>query len=377
MKSSKDTKNPITRVVRRKLALIIPAHNEGLIIQSTILSAISAGQKKEDIFVVDDASADNTRKQSMHILGYKKVLTLGRSGKAKAIHKALKHFKIQENYQWVHIVDADSVFGKDYFKIYKKELKGTEHAAAVGFVQSLRGNWICKYRAFSYTYGQHIYRRIQSWFGMISVLPGPITSYRTNILSNLDFLTDSLTEDFDITLQIYRKKLGKIKYIPAAVNYTQDPQALGDFWDQTQRWYRGFFQGVVKYKIGTKAQKIDLSVGYQLFETALYMVQVWIVLPVILLLTHNLSYLWRVFLIDMLVLGFLGIYSSAVILRPSILIALPTFYFLRMVEFIIYLKTFTEVVILKRYKQSISIGWETATRRYSISQKALKDTIIG
>src|SRR5260221_11469454 len=38
------------RVYKRKLALLLPGHNEELIIAITIRSAIKAGQKKRDIF---------------------------------------------------------------------------------------------------------------------------------------------------------------------------------------------------------------------------------------------------------------------------------------------------------------------------------------
>ena len=362
---------------KKKLALLLPAYNEELLIQTTIKSALAAGQKIEDIYVVDDFSTDKTRKMALSLLGKRQVLSVEHSGKAGAVHKAIQHFNIVENYQWLHIADADSIFGVDYFKIYRKELKGKDFAAAVGFVQSLRGNWICRYRAFSYTYGQHIIRRFQSWFGMISVMPGPITSYRTEIIPKLDFLTDSLREDFDITLQIHRHKLGKIKFIPGAVNYTQDPQTLKDFWSQTQRWYRGFFQGVMKYKIGTKAQRIDISVGYQLIETLVYLLQVWVLLPVLLILSHSLQYLWAIILSDMIILGILGVYTSAVALRPSILVSLPTYYFLRWVELVIYVKTFIEVVIQKRFKTRVEKGWETTGRRYALTQKALSDTTIG
>lgn len=365
------------RPAKKKLALILPAHNEELIIQTTIRSAIAAGQKKEDIFVVDDASKDLTRVKAVELLGKRQVLSVEHSGKAGAIHKAIEHFKIIESYHWVHIADADSIFGFDYFRLYRNHLKGKEYAAAVGFVQSLRGNWICKYRAFSYTYGQHVIRRLQSWFGMISVMPGPITSYRTEILPELDFLTDSLTEDFDITVQIHRKKLGKIKFIPEAVNYTQDPQTLKDFWKQTQRWYRGFFQGVTKYKIGTKAQRIDVSIGYQLFETLLYILQVWIILPIIVILADRPELIPLIIAGDMILLAIMALYASAMIVRPSMLLGLPTFYILRNIELIIYVKTFFEVVVLKKFRSRVEIGWQTEGRRYELSEGALKDTTVG
>ncbi len=371
--SSSNSKRLPKRINRKKLALLLPGHNEELIIQDTIRSAIAAGQRKSDIFVVDDCSSDKTRRKAIALLGRKHVLTVERSGKALAVHQAIGHFKIIERYQWVHVADSDSVFGKDYFRIYRRNLRGKKYAAAVGFVQSLRGNWISKYRAFSYTYGQHLIRRTQSWLGMISVMPGPITAFRTDILSQLDFMGDSLTEDFDITLQIHRKKLGRIKFIPGAVNFTQDPQTLSDFCKQTARWQRGFFQGVTKYRIGTKRQIIDASISYQMLQLIFYLIELGCIVPYIIITTGHWMIIPFIMLGDFIVLCWLALFSAAAAKRVSILSALPYFYFLRWLELGIFLKAFVEVVVLKRFRTEVK-GWQTEGRRYALDAAALKDT---
>ncbi|MDB5165062.1 MAG: hypothetical protein JWL89_688 [Candidatus Saccharibacteria bacterium] len=362
------------RVYKKKLALLLPAHNEELIIQATILSAIAAGQPKDRIFVVDDNSSDKTRRKAMEILGHKQVLTVQRSGKALAVYKAIRRFKIVERYRWLHVADADSVFGSDYFRIYSPALKGKEYVAAVGFVQSLRGNWISKYRVFSYTYGQQILRRMQSKVGMISVFPGPVTSFRTDIIEKLDFSAESLTEDFDITLQFHRQKLGKIRYIPNAVNFTQDPQTLRDFCKQTARWHRGFFQGVRRHKIGRRAQPIDLYIGYQLTETVLYLAQIFILLPLLIFSTH--PHRWSIIPLFMLTEYFMiciiAIFTAAAAKRPISLSVVPVFYLMRMLELGIFTMAFFEVIVLRRFQQQ-TIGWQTENRRYSLDSNALQD----
>jgi cellulose synthase/poly-beta-1,6-N-acetylglucosamine synthase-like glycosyltransferase len=199
----------------------LPGHNEEIIIETTIASALAAGQSIDDIYVVDDASSDQTSKKALNLLPASQVLRVRRSGKAVAVQKAIKKFHLDKRYTWLHVADADSVFCPQYFDIYRSRLDPERFAAAVGFVQSMRGNWIARYRCFNYTYGQHIFRRIQGWFNMISVLPGPVTCFRTDILKQLEFNSGSLTEDFDLTLQIHRKKLGRIRFIPEAVNFTQ------------------------------------------------------------------------------------------------------------------------------------------------------------
>jgi len=360
------------RVVRKRLALLLPGHNEELIIATTIRSAIAAGQNKRDIFVVDDNSSDKTRKIAIELLGKQNVLTVERSGKAGAVLQATKHFDIENRYVWLHVADADSVFSPDYFKVYKSKLNAKKYAVAVGFVQSLRGNWISTYRALTYTYSQHVTRRIQGYLGMISVFPGPITCFRTDILSKLDFTSNSLTEDFDITLQVHRKKLGKIVFIPGAVNYTQDPQTFSDFCKQNLRWQRGFFQGVKKYRVGIRAQRIDASLGFQMAQTLIFLIQLVVLFPLVIITTHNWMIIPVAIAADIIMNGAIAIFSSFAAKRWNLLGALPYFYFLRWVEIGIYLVAFFEVMVLKRFQAEIK-GWGTEGRRYKLSVDALQD----
>lgn len=365
-------KSKRTSGAKKKLALLLPGHNEELIIASTIRSAVAAGQAKRDIFVVDDNSNDDTRKIAVELLGTQNVLTVERSGKALAVKKAIAKFDIVEKYKWLHIADADSIFSPNYFRIYRKKLDEKKYVIAVGFVQSLRGNWISTYRALSYTYSQHVSRRVQSYLGMISVFPGPITSFRTDILPELDFQAKTITEDFDITLQVHRKKLGKIVYIPQAINYTQDPQTLRDFCRQTQRWQRGFFQCVKKYRIGLRPQRIDLSLGFQMLQTVLFLAQVVIIWPIVLFGTHNWLAIPVALSADIILNGIIALGSSVVIKRWNLIGALPYFYFLRWLEIGIYLLAFVEIMILQRFKAETR-GWATEGRRYKLAADALRD----
>jgi cellulose synthase/poly-beta-1,6-N-acetylglucosamine synthase-like glycosyltransferase len=370
--SGRGAKATAKRNAKKKLALLLPGHNEELIIAVTIKSAIKAGQNKRDIYVVDDNSSDNTRNIAVALLGKDNVLSVERSGKAGAVLKAIAHFGIEERYTWLHVADADSIFSPDYFKVYKSKLDARRYAVAVGFVQSMRGNWISTYRALTYTYSQHVTRRIQSGLGMISVFPGPITCFRTDILSKLEFTGNSLTEDFDITLQVHRHKLGRIVFIPGAINYTQDPQTFDDFWKQNLRWQRGFWQGVKKYKIGLKRQLIDVSLGFQMLQTIAFFAQILVLIPLIIALTGNWLIIPVAIAADVILNGFIAIVASGVIKRWNLLGALPYFYFLRWVEISAFVVGFFEIFALGKFKSDIK-GWGTEGRRYKLSDEALQD----
>jgi poly-beta-1,6-N-acetyl-D-glucosamine synthase len=356
---------------RRRLALLLPGHNEELIIAATIHSAMNAGLSLKDIYVVDDDSSDRTREIALKHLPADHVLTVPRSGKAGAVIQAIHQFNIVERYTWIHIADADSIFCPGYFRIYRRHLDAKKYVAAVGFVQSMRGNWIATYRSFSYTYGQHIFRRLQSWLGVISVLPGPVTCFKTDIIKDLDFATESLTEDFDLTLQIHRKKLGRIRFVPEAVNFTQDPRTLKDFYNQTLRWQRGFFQGVRKYRIGLRPHKIDAGVGYQMGESVYYLLQLFIITPLLILTTHSLSLSGSILLADYMAIAVLAMFSAIVAHRPIIVSSLIYFYVLRALELFIFIQAFVEVIVLRRHR-IVAKGWQTEGRRFELNAKDME-----
>jgi cellulose synthase/poly-beta-1,6-N-acetylglucosamine synthase-like glycosyltransferase len=364
--------NGQTNKRRRRLALVLPGHNEELIMATTIRSAVSAGLNICDIYVVDDDSSDRTRQIALKLLSKKNVLTVARSGKARAVKKAIEYFKLTKHYTWVHIADADSVFCQDYFKIFCKHLNAKKFSVAVGFVQSLHGNWLTIYRSFCYTYGQHILKRLQSWLGIIAVLPGPVTCFKSDIIKYLDFETESLTEDFDLTLQIHRKRLGQIRFIPDAINYTQDPRTMKDFINQTLRWQRGFFQGLRKYRIGLKPHKIDLGIGYQILESLYYVIQIFAIVLLIVFASQNVWILIALLVADFIAVVVLAILSAILARRPTILISLPYFYLLRFLELGIFMWAFIEVIILGKFRK-VQKGWQTEGRRYEIAAQDMGD----
>ena len=229
-----------------RVALLIAAHNEELVLADTINSAIKAGLKPEYIYVVDDNSSDDTSNIARSILPHENVYKVERSGKGLAIKKAAERFDLSSKYRWIHIADADGKFPENYFAVLRSKLR-VKNAAATGYVRSLKGKYVSQYRVFEYTVGMEIHRRVQSMFNVIPIIPGPTSCFRADVFAQLDFSSGSLTEDFDVTMQIYRKKLGRIQFIRNAVALTQDPLTVRSFINQISRWNRGVLQ-VMRFK---------------------------------------------------------------------------------------------------------------------------------
>lgn len=358
--------NQIQRKRKNKLALVIPAHNEELVILHTIKSALAAGQKKQHIYVVDDNSTDATSEIAKTALPAKNVMKVRRSGKALAIKKAVKKFRITSRYHWIHIADADGVFDPNYFREFKTRLDSSKkYAAATGHVQSLRGGWVSKFRTYEYTIGLEIMRRIQSWLGVITVIPGPTSCFRTDVFKKLDINHTSLTEDFDLTLQIHRKKLGKIAYIPQAKSFTQDPKDFKDFKNQVSRWYRGFWQGLRHHRVGLKPQKLDAYVLFTIGETLIFSFEIILLIALSTVSSVGQGLFAIYFLFDVLLMFGWAVFSAALNNRWDILQSFPLFYILRFTNLYIFYKSFVEVILLGKYK-TIKPGWETGNRRYRI-----------
>jgi biofilm PGA synthesis N-glycosyltransferase PgaC len=356
---------------KRTLALVIPAHNEEIVLADTIQSAIKAGQHPSDIFVVSDGSVDATVEIATRLLGSKNVVAQPQAGKARAILHAIQHFEIVRRYEWMHVADADGVFAETYFKEMVPRLN-RKYIAATGYLRSLPGGLISQYRSYEYTLGLEVIRRFQAFFNVIPVIPGPTSVFRTDILKKLDFTTDSLTEDMDITMQIHRQKLGQILYIPQAQTFTQDPKDISDYIKQISRWYRGAWQVMFRHRVGMrlKPEPIDAYVGYVMLEQWITAAEL-IALPLYVWITRDYALAASIFLSDFVFFLTFTIWAAAKNKRDDVLAAFPVFYVLRGISLYIFLKSWFEIVVLRKFRAP-QAGWSVAGRRYRIVTDAAR-----
>ena len=350
-----------------KLCLLIAAHDEELVIRQTIESAINAGMSPTHIYVVDDNSSDNTREIAISLLGRNNVCRVRRSGKGVAITKAAKKFRLARRYKWIHLADADGGFMDDYFKIFRKSLR-VKYAAATGYISSFPGYGVSQYRVYEYTLGMEIQRRIQSMLKTIAIIPGPTSCFRSDVFSKVNFASHALCEDFDVTLQIHRKHLGEVQYIPKAHTYTQDPKDMSDFVKQITRWNRGVLQGMVKHKVGHKLQRIDAYLSIQVFQNFLFFINYFLIIPYVAIIRHSYVLALYAFVYDVLLTFILTFIIAMKTERWDIMSAFPYIYLLRWINLFVFMRSFMDIYILRRHKMNTTNGiWGTGKRRYSIS----------
>jgi cellulose synthase/poly-beta-1,6-N-acetylglucosamine synthase-like glycosyltransferase len=345
---------------RPMLALLIAGYNEELVIGNTIRSAIRAGMEREHIYVVDDNSSDQTSAIARSILGPNNVLKVDRSGKGLALTKGAKHFDLTRRYSWIHIADADGGFSPDYFKIFRSRLR-VKYVAATGYVRSLPGGPISQYRVLEYTIGQEIHRRFQALTHTVTVIPGPTSCFRSDIFRQVDFANKSLTEDFDVTLQIHRRKLGKIQFIPQAIAYTQDPSTLKDYTKQITRWNRGVMQGIQRHGVGKHFNRLDAYLSYQVAQNLLFFAGYCVYVPYEAFVNHSPNVIALTFLYDVFITFATTVLVAMKARRPDILSAFPHIYAFRWISTFVFLRAFAEVVFLRRFRVTEGF-WSPPTR---------------
>lgn len=249
-----------TPVHSRKLstsdvAVIIPARNEEVTIGATLESVIRLIPAR-NIHVIadgcDDATAEIAHNYGVNVL----VLSPAR-GKAGGIEAAVQHFEICRKYSVLLILDADTQLDGNYVERGLELFGDPAMGAVAGYAYTswnpdqltMVGRFLLAYRTRIYVVMQWIkYGQTWRYTNVTPIVPGFASMYRTNALAKMDLNPPGLViEDFNMTFELHRKRLGKVAFEPAVFGYTQDPDNLRDYYRQIRRWWLGFWQTVRRH----------------------------------------------------------------------------------------------------------------------------------
>jgi poly-beta-1,6-N-acetyl-D-glucosamine synthase len=235
------------------VAVLMPAHDEEVVIAES-LAAITALVPAGQVHVVSDGSTDRTvelaREAGVHVIS-----TASNVGKAGALTEAVERFDLVERFDYVLILDADTRVRPGYFEAALPLFTDPGVAAVAGAVRSswdpdrlsLMGKILVCHRQRIYALTQRLLKYGQTWrrLNATHIVPGFASMYRTRVLPLIDMNPPGLViEDFNMTFELYRRKLGRVGFTMRAVAETQDPARLIDYVRQTRRWSLGLWQTV-------------------------------------------------------------------------------------------------------------------------------------
>lgn len=227
------------------ISIIIPAYNEEKNISNCIDSIYSSNYplSKIEIIAVDDGSTDNTinilKKYNI------KILKQEHKGKSEALNLGTKNAKNE----FILAIDSDTVLDENCIKELVKPLIDHKIGATTGTskVKNNKNIWTI-FQNIEYHYNNLIRKSFSSVFKNGIWFFGALACYRKSVLKNIGyFKKDTLTEDMDIALEIYKAGY-RTFHVYNAFCYTIVPSTLKELYKQRSRWWMGVLQALIKNK---------------------------------------------------------------------------------------------------------------------------------
>jgi poly-beta-1,6-N-acetyl-D-glucosamine synthase len=331
---------------RGNICVVIPARNEETLIGRCVASVLDAGLDAAHVYVVDDASSDRTGEVLRGVRELNVLRNEPRKGKAGSLRHALEHYALVERYEFVAILDADSHVGAGYFDAVLRAFADDPQAVLVcGSPRGQAYNYLTAFRTLEYAASLVLYRKGQDRLGVITVAPGCASVYRTAVLDDLDWDGGTLVEDMELTVQIHRKRLGRIRFADDAVVHTQDPRRITEYIGQLTRWYSGTWQVMRLHRLPFGRQRIDAEFALLIGEGLVYSAMV-LAVPLLAWLSPSATLRWL--LLDQLVAAFAAVLCAWRLGRVDVLLWFPTFVPLRVIGCLVLVRTFWLEVIRRQ-----------------------------
>jgi cellulose synthase/poly-beta-1,6-N-acetylglucosamine synthase-like glycosyltransferase len=289
-----------------RLSLIIPAHNEALVIKKTLESILASEYPCDrlEVIVVNDGSTDKTAaivNEIVRVDTRVKLINippaLGGRGKSAALNIGLRHAR----HEIIGVYDADNQPEPDALKFLAEQLvQDPSLGAVIGKFRALNKseNLLLRCLNIESLSFQWIVQAGRWMLLRVCTLPGTNFLVRKLILEQLKGWDEqALTEDAELTIRICAGG-HRIKFVPYAVTWEQEPRTLRAWVRQRTRWVRGNNYVLKKFALRL-FQLRPRIIGFEL----LYSISVYYVFFAAILLSDILFLLCLTHLIFIPVLG--------------------------------------------------------------------------
>ena len=256
------------------ISIMIPAHNEGMVIAKTLdaLQNLNYPRGKIEFLVINDGSSDDTASivetiasRDSRVRLFNVPMTLAARGKAAALNQGLGLCR----HNVIGIFDADNRPEADSVIHLARQLVSDERlGAVVGKFRCInkKKNLLTRFINIEGIAFQWIIQAGRWNLFQMATLPGTNYLMRRSLIEKLGgWDVEALTEDSELSIRIYEAGY-LIKFIPYAVTWEQEPENLRVWFKQRVRWARG--NNYVLEKHVARIFKIKPRVvGMELFHT--------------------------------------------------------------------------------------------------------------
>ena len=258
-----------------KITIVVPAHNEELVIQDTVRAILNASYPKSqmEIMIFADNCDDFTYKRAAAVadqpqyadFDIRVINRKGTGGKAGVLNDALA----TATGEWICVYDADAMPERNslFFLVEKAQEDPERYAAVFGRnkTRNYRQNFLTRCINLEIVTTQRIHH-VGLWnLFKIGRIPG------TNFIIKTDFVKDiggwdngALTEDTAISFKIMQSgKLIALAHQSEA--FQQEPESLQAYYYQRKRWAKGNYEVILdnfKHLFDKSNWRIKLELVY-------------------------------------------------------------------------------------------------------------------
>jgi cellulose synthase/poly-beta-1,6-N-acetylglucosamine synthase-like glycosyltransferase len=314
-----------------RTAILVPAWNEAAVIGASIdrLMLLDYPPDALRVFVVDDASTDNTPDvikakavqypgQVVHLRREK-----GGEGKSHTLNHGLRTILGDDWMQALLIMDADVIYEPNSLRMMTRHLADARVGAVTAYIKegSRPGNYLTRFIGFEYITAQAAARRSQNVLGAVACLAGGAQLHSRENLeaigSRID--TTSLAED---TFTTFKTQMAgrKVVFEPHATVWAEEPGDIGGLWKQRLRWARGNVQVTKQFKHvwcrPSPTHRLG-SVSFSVFWFSLFLLPVFMILASASLITlyfSDFAMAWVVFHVLWIVNALTYVFITAFVL---------------------------------------------------------------
>ncbi len=292
-----DRKNKLNNELKHPyyvpVSIIVPAHNECVVIVDTITNLLHLKYKLYEIIIVDDGSTDGTsdellanfplklsnrpihrkldckQKEAMYegIVNnvHMTLVKKANGGKSDALNMGIN----LSNYPYFVTCDADSLLQEDALEKIIQPVFEDEQTVAVGgmirigqCVKMIRGKVQSYHMPWQPIIGMQVVEYDRSFlasrilfdqFNGNLIISGAFGLFKKDIVIAIGgYRSDIIGEDMELVMRLHTFILNnnyafKIRYQTEAVCWSQAPESVKDVIQQRRRWYLGLFQSLVRY----------------------------------------------------------------------------------------------------------------------------------
>ncbi len=254
---------------QRSFAIVVPAHNEALIIEATLSNLLAIDYPKDRFEVI--VVADNCDDQTSTIAAECGATVLVRSnpdlrGKGYALRwcfDLLAERKSQPD--GLVVIDADSTVAKNFLTVMNHYMaNGSKAIQCSDLAERNNGGWSSEMIRMSFLLYNHVRPLGRSVIGCSSGLKGNGMCFEMSVLREIPWDSFSLNEDLEYGLELLLNGIA-VRFAPEAKLLAKMPQSVANAQSQRERWEAGRYPLLRKY--GSKLLLNSIGRGsFRLFD---------------------------------------------------------------------------------------------------------------